>query len=71
MALLTAERETAHVSQEELARRLGKLQPYVSKVERGERRLDAIEFVAWLAALGTDRTVFLRRVDNLVKRRQS
>ena len=40
------------MTQVELARRLNKLQSYVSKVEILERRLDVIELMEWLAALG-------------------
>lgn len=42
------------VSQGELARRLGRLQSYVSKTERFERRMDPAEFRAFALALGVD-----------------
>jgi transcriptional regulator with XRE-family HTH domain len=42
------------VSQVELAARLGQKQPYVSKTERRERRLDVVEFQEWAEALGVD-----------------
>ncbi|WP_416244295.1 helix-turn-helix domain-containing protein [Azospira sp. APE16] len=35
-----------------MAQRLGETQSFVSKCERGERRLDVIEFRAWSRALG-------------------
>lgn len=37
-------RARADVTQTQLGRRLGRSQPWVSKVETGERRLDVIEF---------------------------
>jgi transcriptional regulator with XRE-family HTH domain len=40
------------VSQVELAERLGNTQTFVSKCERGERRLDAVELVEFAEALG-------------------
>lgn len=49
---LIALRRRHRVSQVELARRLGKEQPFISRVERGERRLDVIEFVAFVKAIG-------------------
>jgi len=51
---LVAIRHRAGVSQVELSKRLGKVQPFVSNVERGLRRLDVIEFYAILRALGAD-----------------
>lgn len=47
-------RGAQQVSQVELARRLGKTQQFVSKVERLERRLDVVEFYAFVTALGGD-----------------
>ena len=44
----------AGVTQVELAARLGRPQPFISFVERGERRIDVIEFYAIMKALGTD-----------------
>ena len=49
-------RESKHVTQVELARRLNKPQSYVSKVEILERRLDVIELIDWLKVL--DVTIF-------------
>lgn len=53
-ALLVAERERAGLTQVDVAGRLGKPQSYVSKYERGERRLDLVEFLDISEALGTD-----------------
>ena len=43
--ILVRARDRADLTQTELGRRLGRSQPWVSKVETGERRLDVIEFV--------------------------
>jgi len=45
-------REEKGVSQVELARRLGRSQQFVSYVESGVRRLDLVEFVVIVRALG-------------------
>lgn len=47
-------RKDAGYTQVQLAARLDVPQSYVAKVEGMERRLDVIEFVNWLAALGKD-----------------
>lgn len=59
LALLRAAREGAGVSQVELARRLGNTQTFVSKCERGERRLDVVELVEFAEALGISPTHLL------------
>lgn len=50
--LLVETRKAAGVTQAELAARLSRPQPFVSYFERGERRVDVIEFVAIAKALG-------------------
>ncbi len=52
-------REAADISQRELAEQLGRLRSYVSKVETFEHRLDFVQLVDWLRALGTDERKFL------------
>lgn len=52
LATLRAARESAGISQSELAARLSVDQPLVSKCESGQRRLDFIEVRAWCAAIG-------------------
>jgi transcriptional regulator with XRE-family HTH domain len=54
LEMLVQTRKEAGVSQVELGRRLGRPQPFVSYVERGERRIDVIEFYAIMRALGAD-----------------
>lgn len=54
IGFLASTRKAAGVTQVELADRVGKPQSFVSKVERGERRLDVIEFCQLAEALGRD-----------------
>jgi transcriptional regulator with XRE-family HTH domain len=61
-ALLVACRRDANVTQVELARRLGKPQPFISDIERGERGLDVIEFCALVSALGAEPVEILSRL---------
>lgn len=59
-ARLREARQRAEVTQDELARRLRRPQSFVSKFERGERRLDVVEYVEVMTALKLDPVVFLR-----------
>ena len=56
-------RTNADMSQEQLAAALGEHQTFVSKVERGIRRLDVVELRLWLQALGSDFPEFCGRLD--------
>ena len=49
---LRAARTRSHLTQAQLAAKLGKRQQFVSKYESGERRLDVIEFMDVANALG-------------------
>jgi transcriptional regulator with XRE-family HTH domain len=60
--LLVAERERKALTQVEIAARLGKPQSYVSKYERGERRLDIIEFIDVTRSIGVDPVATLREL---------
>jgi transcriptional regulator with XRE-family HTH domain len=54
-------RKAANLTQSELSGRLKRPQSFVSKYERGERRLDVVEFGDVAKALGIDPIRFLRR----------
>ena len=53
-AALAAARRRAQLTQQELARRVGKPQSFVSEYERGQRRIDIIEFILITRTLDTD-----------------
>jgi transcriptional regulator with XRE-family HTH domain len=50
--MLVAARRKADLNQEDVAAILGRQQSFVSKYERGERRLDVVEFVQICRAIG-------------------
>jgi len=58
--LLVKARQESGLTQVEVAERLGKPQSFVSKIERGERRLDFPEFIQLADALGVDPEEFIR-----------
>lgn len=60
-ALIEA-RTKAGLRQEDVASRLKKPQSFVSKVERGERRLDLVEFVVFARAIEADPAGILGQV---------
>ena len=47
-------RRSKGMTQVQLSERLDRAQSYISNIERGERRLDVIEFMAIAAALNRD-----------------
>lgn len=60
--LLVAARKKADLTQAELSSRLNRPQSFVSKYERGERRLDVVEFREVACALGVDPVQFLAKL---------
>jgi len=58
-------RERAGMTQQALAKKLGRLQSFVSAYERGQRRIDLIEFLVISAGLGADP----RKLFSLIARR--
>lgn len=66
--LLVEARKAQNLSQEALAERLGRVQTFVSKYERGERRLDVIEFLDVAQALGVDPHRILRQLQGPAER---
>jgi transcriptional regulator with XRE-family HTH domain len=60
--LLKEERGGAGLTQAELAKKLLRPQSYVSKYERGERRIDIVEFLEIAQAVGFDPNEFLKRL---------
>ncbi len=57
--LLREHRERAGLSQVELAKKIDETQSYVSKVERGERRLDLVQLRYFCKALGVGLAQFV------------
>jgi transcriptional regulator with XRE-family HTH domain len=65
IAALKAGRLKAGITQTELARILLRPQSYVAKYERGERRLDVVEFVEISTAIKTDAAKLLSKIFSL------
>lgn len=63
LRLLREAREAAELTQVQLAEKLGQTQSFVSKAERGDRRLDVIQLRTILGALGVPLADFVRRLE--------
>ncbi len=66
---MVAARKSKGLTQAQLAAQLGRQQSYVSKYERGERRLDVIEFLEVAQALAIDPAKTLRELGHRAKKR--
>jgi transcriptional regulator with XRE-family HTH domain len=62
-AWLISARHARSITQSELAARLGRPQSFVSKYERGERRLDFVEVLEITRALDADGCDLAKEVD--------
>jgi transcriptional regulator with XRE-family HTH domain len=60
--LLVEERQNAGLSQQEVADRLGRPQTYVSKCERGTRRMDVVEFLEIAEIIGFDPIALIKKL---------
>lgn len=61
--LLVEARKHAGLTQSDLAKRLSRPQSFVSKFERGERRLDVIEFLDIALAIGISAPDVLKKLN--------
>ena len=68
LELLRDARENKGLTQTEVAQRLGQTQSFVSKVERGERRLDIVELRAFCSALGLSLLKFVEEIERVLGR---
>jgi ribosome-binding protein aMBF1 (putative translation factor) len=60
--LITDARKKAGLTQQKLAKRLKRPQSFVAKCERGERRVDVLEFIEIAEGIGTDPVALLREL---------
>jgi len=65
VGLLVQARKDAGITQTELGDRIGQRQTFISKVELGERRLDAAELIEISRAMGVDPYALLRESETM------
>jgi transcriptional regulator with XRE-family HTH domain len=63
LARIRSVRQARGITQQELARRLGRPQSYVSKVELGERRIDVVEYLHLMRAIEGEPLALLRDIE--------
>jgi transcriptional regulator with XRE-family HTH domain len=63
-------REQAGLTQVQLARKIGETQTFVSKCERGERRVDVIELRAFCQAFGLNLKQFVGALERAIGKRR-
>jgi len=68
LKVLKKAREDAGLSQVQLARKIGETQTFVSKCERGERRIDVIELRTFCRAFGVTLKQFVSAVERAISR---
>ncbi len=59
--VLVDARKAAGLTQRELAARLGRPYSMIANIERGERRIDVVEFIAVARALGIGELELMKR----------
>ena len=69
LELLRDLREAQGWTQEQFAKKLGRPQSTVSKIEAGERKLDVCHFVDYLRILNADPVAAMRRLMKAIQKR--
>ncbi|MCT7975008.1 helix-turn-helix domain-containing protein [Laspinema olomoucense] len=64
-------RKAAGMTQEQVAGRLRQTQSFVSKCERGERRIDVIELRAYCRAIGISFIEFIEQVESTIETQEN
>jgi transcriptional regulator with XRE-family HTH domain len=67
LRLLKDAREKAGITQVDLAKRLGQTQSFVSKIERGDRRLDIVQLRTLCQVYGITLADFVERMESELK----
>ncbi|MEI6322679.1 MAG: helix-turn-helix transcriptional regulator [bacterium] len=66
--MLRETRERLNLSQVELGKMLGKHQPFVARIESGQRRLDVVEFIHMMRIMGVSSLSFLKKLEAKIQK---
>ena len=64
--LLLQARQKAGLTQQEVADRLNTHQSYIAKVEKGERRIDVVEFIQLVRVIGASSPALIKKIEAIV-----
>ncbi len=64
--LLTAARVAAGLTQRQLAARIGRPYTVIANIERGERQIDLVEFIAIARAVGVGESLLMETIGNAI-----
>ena len=70
LQVLRETRQRSGLTQTQLAKKIGETQTFVSKCERGERRIDVIELAAFCRAFGLSLGRFVGLLERAMGRRR-
>lgn len=70
ISLIQQHRTEAGLTQHEVAKALGRYQSYVANIERGQRRLDVVEFLELAHAIGADPVALMAELAAPTKRKR-
>jgi transcriptional regulator with XRE-family HTH domain len=70
LRLIKEARENSGITQVQLAKRLRLTQSYVSKIERGESRLDIVQLRTLCQTFGLSLTDFVKRLEEELRTRK-
>ena len=68
LKVLKKSREAAGLTQTQLAQKIGETQTFISKCERGERRIDVVELRTFCQAFGVSLKQFVTVLERSMKR---
>jgi HTH-type transcriptional regulator/antitoxin HipB len=63
--LIASARKRAGLSQAQVARALGRHQPFIATLESGQRRIDVVELIELAEAIGFDPSRLLKKVQKV------
>lgn len=68
VAFIVEQRDAADLTQVQVARKLKRYQSYITNIETGQRRIDVVEFMALVDAIGFDAADAIRQLYKIPKK---